>query len=78
MHKKAEELRNITLKELEVQFMFMSAQSFLLSQNPEHDYLSQAAREEKLRLPEVSSPLARETSISPPRVNPLKVHFLQS
>ncbi|KAM1421467.1 hypothetical protein ACFX2I_003724 [Malus domestica] len=45
MYKKAEKLRNITLKELE------------------------AARAEKLRPPEVSSPLARETSFSLPRVN---------
>nr|XP_028953619.1 uncharacterized protein LOC103425851 isoform X2 [Malus domestica] len=46
MHKKAEELQNTALKELE------------------------AAREEKLLPPEASPPLFRETSISPPQVNP--------
>ncbi|XP_050105622.1 uncharacterized protein LOC126585260 [Malus sylvestris] len=35
--------------------------------------MSQAAREEKLRSPEVSSPLTRETSLSPPQINPLEV-----
>ncbi|KAM2039505.1 hypothetical protein ACFX1T_012938 [Malus domestica] len=50
MYKKAEELRNLTLKELE------------------------AARNEKLHPPKVSSPFAQETNLSPPpQVDPSKV-----